>query len=113
MTTQAERVPAKELAARNDVLGPPGCLGRRGAAYRTTGGPGRGCPLADWPHSRLRKAARLDRAEVLCDGSGEGGFEIADPGQDPHSAPDMNPLWIILDTTPGGRGTDWYPKLDD
>lgn len=26
--------------------------------------------------------------------------------------PDMNPLWIILDTTPEGRGTDWYPKLD-
>lgn len=45
--------------------------------------------------------------------SGEGGFEIADPGQDPHPAPDPNPLWIILDTVPGGRGTDWYPKLDD
>jgi predicted dithiol-disulfide oxidoreductase (DUF899 family) len=44
--------------------------------------------------------------------SGEGGFEIADPGQDPHDAPDMNPLWIILDTTPDGRGTDWYPQLD-
>lgn len=45
--------------------------------------------------------------------SAEGGFEMADPGQDPHSAPDMNPLWILLDTTPEGRGTDWYPKLDD
>ncbi|MDN5787825.1 DUF899 family protein [Pseudorhodobacter sp.] len=45
--------------------------------------------------------------------SGEGGMEIADPGQDPHSAPDMNPLWILLDTTPEGRGVDWYPKLDD
>lgn len=43
--------------------------------------------------------------------SPEGGFAIADPGQDPHNAPDMNPLWIILDTTPEGRGTDWYPKL--
>ncbi len=21
------------------------------------------------------------------------------------------PLWTILDLTPGGRGTDWYPKL--
>lgn len=38
---------------------------------------------------------------------------IADPGQHPHNAPDMNPLWIILDTTPEGRGTDWYPKLND
>lgn len=35
-----------------------------------------------------------------------------DPGQDPHGAPDPAPLWIILDLTPGGRGTDWYPKLD-
>lgn len=45
--------------------------------------------------------------------SAEGSMEMADPGQDPHNAPDMNPLWIILDTTPEGRGTDWYPKLDD
>ncbi len=45
--------------------------------------------------------------------SAEGGMDVADPGQDPHSAPDMNPLWILLDTTPEGRGTDWYPKLDD
>lgn len=41
----------------------------------------------------------------------EGGSEIADPGQDPHMAPDLNPLWIILDTTPEGRGADWYPSL--
>ena len=43
--------------------------------------------------------------------SSEGGQEIADPGQDPHDAPDMSPLWTILDTTPEGRGTDWYPQL--
>lgn len=43
----------------------------------------------------------------------EGSFEMADPGQDPHNAPDMNPLWILLDTTPEGRGKDWYPSLDD
>ena len=35
-----------------------------------------------------------------------------DPGQDPHGAPDPAPLWIILDLTPGGRGTDWYPTLE-
>lgn len=34
-----------------------------------------------------------------------------DPGQDPRGAPDMDPLWLVLDTTPEGRGTDWYPKL--
>jgi predicted dithiol-disulfide oxidoreductase (DUF899 family) len=35
-----------------------------------------------------------------------------DPGQDPHGAPEIAPLWNILDLTPGGRGTDWYPNLD-
>ncbi len=35
-----------------------------------------------------------------------------DPGQDPRGAPDVAPLWNILDMTPGGRGADWYPKLD-
>jgi predicted dithiol-disulfide oxidoreductase (DUF899 family) len=35
-----------------------------------------------------------------------------DPGQDPHLAPDPTPLWNILDLTPQGRGTDWYPKLE-
>ena len=44
--------------------------------------------------------------------SGEMGFETADPGQDLRGAPDLMPLWPILDMTPEGRGTDWYPKLD-
>jgi predicted dithiol-disulfide oxidoreductase (DUF899 family) len=44
--------------------------------------------------------------------SGEGGTETADPGQDSHDAPDMSGLWVILDTTPEGRGTDWYPQLE-
>jgi len=43
--------------------------------------------------------------------SGEMSGEMADPGQDPRGAPDFDPLWILLDTTPDGRGTDWYPKL--
>ena len=29
------------------------------------------------------------------------------------SAPDLMSLWTILDSTPEGRGVDWYPKLDD
>ncbi|MDQ8756839.1 DUF899 family protein [Sphingosinicella sp. LHD-64] len=41
----------------------------------------------------------------------EGGSETADPGFDPHLAPDPTPLWNILDMTPAGRGTDWYPSL--
>ena len=38
-----------------------------------------------------------------------GGTE--DPGQDARGAPDPTPLWNILDLTPAGRGSDWYPKL--
>jgi predicted dithiol-disulfide oxidoreductase (DUF899 family) len=37
--------------------------------------------------------------------------EMADPGQDPRDAPDIASLWSMLDLTPEGRGTDWYPKL--
>ena len=37
--------------------------------------------------------------------------DTGDPGQDPRGAPGIEPLWNILDLTPGGRGTDWYPKL--
>ena len=44
--------------------------------------------------------------------SSEMNGEMADPGQDPRGAPDFDPLWMLLDTTPEGRGTDWYPKLD-
>jgi predicted dithiol-disulfide oxidoreductase (DUF899 family) len=36
----------------------------------------------------------------------------ADPGQDPRGAPDLMPLWTVLDCTPEGRRPDWYPKLD-
>jgi predicted dithiol-disulfide oxidoreductase (DUF899 family) len=44
--------------------------------------------------------------------SGEMGPATADPGQDPRGAPDLDPLWAILDTTPEGRGSDWYPRLN-
>lgn len=44
--------------------------------------------------------------------SGEMGSVTADPGQDPRGAPDLMPLWTILDLTPEGRGSDWYPRLD-
>lgn len=44
--------------------------------------------------------------------SGEMDFSTADPGQDPRGAPDLMPLWTVLDTTPEGRDPHWYPKLD-
>lgn len=43
--------------------------------------------------------------------SGEMSAAMADPGQDPRGGPDLDPLWLMLDLTPEGRGTDWYPKL--
>ena len=44
--------------------------------------------------------------------SGEMGSVTADPGQDPRGAPDLMPIWTILDATPEGRAADWYPKLE-
>jgi predicted dithiol-disulfide oxidoreductase (DUF899 family) len=44
--------------------------------------------------------------------SEEMGFETADPGQDPRGAPDLMPIWTILDTTPEGRKPDWRTKLE-
>jgi predicted dithiol-disulfide oxidoreductase (DUF899 family) len=44
--------------------------------------------------------------------SGEMSGEMADRGQDPRGAPDLDPLWTILDLTPAGRGATWYPKLE-
>jgi predicted dithiol-disulfide oxidoreductase (DUF899 family) len=43
---------------------------------------------------------------------GEMNGASADPDQDPRGAPDLMPLWTILDVTPEGRGKDWYPKLN-
>jgi predicted dithiol-disulfide oxidoreductase (DUF899 family) len=44
--------------------------------------------------------------------SGELSGAMADPGQDPRGAPDLDPLWLMLDLTPEGRGTAWYPQLE-
>jgi len=38
-------------------------------------------------------------------------MNASDPGQDPRGAPDLAPLWTVLDMTPEGRGADWYPAL--
>ncbi len=43
--------------------------------------------------------------------AGEISGAMADPGQDPRGAPDLAPLWNVLDLTPEGRDPDWYPKL--
>ena len=38
-------------------------------------------------------------------------FMPADPGQEPRNNFTCELLWNVLDLTPGGRGTDWHPKL--
>ena len=55
---------------------------------------------------------RRDGDQVRLFWAAEGGPETADPGFDPHLAPDPTPLWNIIDWTPAGRATGWYPKLD-
>lgn len=42
----------------------------------------------------------------------DGSFR-ANPCHGPRDASDMTPLSIVLDTTPEGRGTGCYPRLDD
>ena len=53
----------------------------------------------------------LNGREIRHFWGGEMNGASADPRQDPRGAPDLMPLWTILDVTPEGRGTNWYPKL--
>lgn len=59
----------------------------------------------------LNVFSRRDGAIRLFYG-GEMGPDAADPGQDPRGAPDISPVWNLIDMTPEGRKPDWYPKLD-
>ena len=64
---------------------------------------------SEWPVLAVFTKREGDVRLFWCD---ELDGATADPGQDPRGAPDPTPLWNILDLTPGGRGIDWYPKLD-
>lgn len=37
-------------------------------------------------------------------------FLPSEPGQNPRHIDNLWPLWNLLDLTPEGRGTDWYPR---
>lgn len=54
---------------------------------------------------------RRDGDQVRLFWSSQMSMAMADPGQDPRDYPDLGVLWSVLDLTPEGRGTDWYPKL--
>jgi predicted dithiol-disulfide oxidoreductase (DUF899 family) len=71
--------------------------------YRALDGDDEGAAVLVW---------KRDGDQVRLFWAAEGGPETADPGFDPHLAPDPTPLWNILDWTPEGRGADWYPKLE-
>ncbi|MES2290423.1 MAG: DUF899 family protein [Pseudomonadota bacterium] len=55
---------------------------------------------------------RKDGDKVRLFWKGEMTGEMADKGKDPRGGPDIGTVWPILDLTPEGRGTGWYPKLD-
>jgi predicted dithiol-disulfide oxidoreductase (DUF899 family) len=38
-------------------------------------------------------------------------FAPTEPGQNSRHVDAIWPLWNVFDYTPGGRGSDWYPKL--
>jgi predicted dithiol-disulfide oxidoreductase (DUF899 family) len=42
----------------------------------------------------------------------EMGATPSEPGQDSRDNDNAWPLWTLLDNTPEGRGTNWYPKLE-
>lgn len=54
---------------------------------------------------------RKDGDKIRVFWAAEAGFDSADPGEDARLAPDWGVLWTVLDLTPEGRGTDWYPRL--
>ena len=70
-----------------------------------------GLLAADGSESPALVVFKRDGERVRLFWSSEMTKEMADPGQDPRDAPDIASLWSVLDLTPAGRGTDWYPKL--
>ncbi|MET0360162.1 MAG: DUF899 family protein [Sphingobium sp.] len=68
-------------------------------------------PEKGWEMPVLAVYRKADDGSVRLFWMGEMAGEMADPGQDPRGGPDLAPLWTVLDLTPDGRGTDWYPRL--
>lgn len=68
-------------------------------------------PEKGWEYPALLVLVR-DGATVRLHWAAETTGEMADPGEDPRGAIELQSLWNLLDLTPEGRGTDWYPKLE-
>jgi predicted dithiol-disulfide oxidoreductase (DUF899 family) len=67
-------------------------------------------PENGWEYPALL-VLRREGDSVRLHWMGETNEAMADPGEDPRSAVEIQALWNVLDLTPEGRGTDWYPKL--
>jgi predicted dithiol-disulfide oxidoreductase (DUF899 family) len=67
-------------------------------------------PAKGWEYPALL-VLRKEGDTIRLHWMGETNGEMADPGEDPRGAVELQPLWNLLDLTPEGRGTDWYPKL--
>ena len=65
----------------------------------------------DGMENPMLKLFQLKRGVVHhCWGS-EMFYAPTDPDQNPRHAGTLDLLWNVFDLTPGGRGTDWSPKL--
>ncbi len=60
------------------------------------------------PNSSSSRAAT---GRSACSGPARWATRPPTPGRTRAGAPDLMPLWTILDSTPEGRGADWYPSL--
>lgn len=67
-------------------------------------------PGKGWEYPALL-VLRRNSGTVRLHWTAETNGEMADPGEDPRGAVEIQSLWNVLDLTPEGRGTDWYPKL--
>ena len=54
-------------------------------------------------HGQGRRVAQCYSARARC---------LFDGGGEHRNLRDPEALWNMLDLTPAGRGTNWYPKLD-
>ncbi len=59
----------------------------------------------------LRRTKQREDDDIRLHWMAETNKDMADPGEDPRGAVELQALWNLLDLTPGGRGSEWYPKL--
>jgi predicted dithiol-disulfide oxidoreductase (DUF899 family) len=66
---------------------------------------------ADGEQMPMLNVFRRDGGDVRHFWGSELLYAPSDPGQDPRHLGSLDLIWNLLDLTPEGRGTDWYPRL--